>query len=83
MLNEIGGLFDEATVRVGAIPLTSTPRRLSFDNLLFVMLDREDRLTAPSVALVVQVVSPDDRSILHRVDTFTYENGRVRAALVR
>ena len=57
----------EANGLVVAIPLTSNLRRLSFDYTLLIEPDRRNLLSAPSVAMVFQIVSLDDRFFVHRI----------------
>ncbi len=49
------------------IPLTSNLRRLSFDYTLLIEPDRVNRLSVPSVAMVFQIVSLDDRRFVHSI----------------
>lgn len=57
----------EANGLVVAIPLTSNVNRLAFDYTILIEPDRQNRLTAPSVAMVFQIVSLDDRFFVHRI----------------
>ena len=57
----------EANGLAVAIPLTSNPRRLSFEYTLLIEPDRRNRLSAPSVAMVFQIVSLDDRFFIYRI----------------
>lgn len=65
-----------------AIPLTSNVRRIAFDYTVLIEPDRRNRLSAPSVAMVFQIVSLDDRFFVHRIGVVDDEQMAVIAEML-
>ncbi len=75
-------IVGEANGLVIAIPLTTNLRLVSFDSTMYIEPDRRNRLTQPSVAMIFQIMSLDDRRFIHRIGVVEREQYEALGALI-